>query len=305
MSPKAKALIALLVVSVFWSTSGALTKLLLASFQPIPLVMLRLFFSSLVILPLLFLQKIHNWKRFFCDVLPVSLFGMGNFLLFVFGVGRTTGNASAIIYAITPILTAVTSTKIIAESSSRTKIIGILIGLVGAITILLLPLIERGQGIMSGDALGNLMILGGVVLWSGYNIGSRYLTVKKQYSPIAIAASMILISFVCFLFLSIVTNQMNILIPLTTGNNFPLVLFLAFFVTVLTFIVHQYVIKHTSATTATFTNYLTPVFAFAFDALLLGEVLTPGFFAGSLLVFAGVFVATSTKIVNHITRQFA
>lgn len=297
MSSRTLTLTALLIVSFFWATSGAVAKILLRSFPPIPLAMLRLSLATLILLPLAARQKI-NWKRAVWDLLPVSLFGAGNFILFFYGVQRTTANAATIIYTAVPLLTAFVSQKTIGEPSSRHKLLGILIGFVGVLLILILPLLEQETAV-SGDMLGNLLIFLAVFLWMGYNVSSRYLTTQKRYSPITITTAMIGFSFVCFLLLTIVTGQMGTVANLTIGSNAFLIGYFAIFVTVIPFLLHQWIVKQASATTATLTTYLTPIFAFVFNAILLGESVTIGFMFGSALILIGVATATGLHIIQE------
>jgi drug/metabolite transporter (DMT)-like permease len=85
-----------------------------------------------------------------------------------------------------------------------------------------------------------------------------------------------------------------------SGINPYLLLYYGAAVTVVTFLLHQWAIQHSSATTASLTNYLQPVFAFIYNTIFIGETITVEFLLGSLLVLFGVFIATSDKATEYI-----
>ncbi len=204
-------------------------------------------------------------------------------------------------YAATPLVVAVIATLTIGEHISRKKLIGIGIGFLGVLSLLLLPALGRVE-IVFGTINGNLLLLGGVICWAAYNVASRHLTTTKQYSPILVSAVSIISSVPVFFLLTLFTPPVNYASVLTEPGTVLLFLYLGFFVTVVTYTLHVWAIKHSSATTASLTNYLQPVFAFYFAWIFLGETLTINFLLGSLLVLLGVFLVTGTRLVQEYKK---
>lgn len=301
MSFKAKALVVLLVASFFWATSGFAAKTLLKVFDPISLAAIRLTIAAIVIFPIFLHSTKRITKTLLRDMTPVTLFSAGNFLLFLFGIQRTTANAAAVIYTATPLVAAFASNKLIQEHISSKKIAGILLGLIGVLTILLLPIFEQ-RGVMVGDIKGNLLIGGAMIMFALYNVSSRYLIDKKNYHPITITGFSLIASACLFIIAILLIPHTPIRSHIAIPSVAFLAIYMATFVTVLPYILHQWVIKHSSATTASLTTYIQPVFAFLFNGILLGEIITPGFFVGSVLVFSGVFLATGSGIMRIIRR---
>ncbi|KKU87190.1 hypothetical protein A3A64_04845 [Candidatus Gottesmanbacteria bacterium RIFCSPLOWO2_01_FULL_48_11] len=297
MSSGALTLIALLVASIFWATSGFAAKTLLKHFDPITLGAIRLTVASLVILPIFLRTTKRITKKMVLDMLPVSLFSAGNFILFLFGIQRTTANAAAVIYTVTPLVAAFLSKKFIQEHVSGKKLAGILLGLVGVLTILVLPVLEQ-RGVIVGDIGGNLMIVGAMIFFALYNVGSRHLIAAKSYHPITITGFSLVVSACLFIIVNLFVPHAPIFPTLRSPSILLLAIYMGIFVTVLPYILHQWAVKHSSATTAALTTYIQPVFAFMFNGFLLGEVITPGFLFGSILVFAGVFLATGTGLIR-------
>lgn len=299
MSSRMKALLAIILVSLLWSTAPASAKILLRTFSPFPLQFLRLSVASLVLFPLFLHYNKTPFKKLLVDVAPISLLNAINFLVFILGIGRTTGNATAIIYTATPLTALLLSHWLINERSSAKKITGILMGLAGMLVILLLPFLERGSP-FSGDIIGNSLMVIGMISWSAGIVGSRHIIANKNYSPIVTTFMTLIVSSILLGVATIVTSSLRI--PTLTPTILGLFLYLVIGVTIITYVLHQWAIKHTNATTASLTNYLQPVFGVVVNWIFLGEKLTPGFIVGALLVFAGVFVATGNNVIARIRR---
>lgn len=301
MSSQNKALIALLIASFFWATSGVVTKVLLKTFDPLSLGVIRLTIASIVILPFFLRSTKKVTKKLILDILPVSIFSTANFVFFLFGINTTTANSTGIIYTATPLLTALLSRKLIGEHVSRQKITGILIGLLGVLTILFLPLLEKNH-IIVGDIRGNLLIVCAMIMFSLYNIGSRHLTNTKQYDPLIITSISLFVSALVFHLLYVFLPHKSIFPAILVPTIFLCAVYFAVFVTVLTYILHQWAIKHSSATTGALTTYIQPVLGFVLNGFFLGEVITGGFMFGSILVFAGTLMATGTRMIDEVKK---
>ncbi len=302
MSSRKIAFITLLVASVFWSSGGVAAKALLTTFDPISVGAIRLTLASLLILPFFLRATPHITKRLIMDILPISLFSTGNFLFFLFGINKTTANAAAIIYTATPITVALLSRAFISEGVSRRKIYGILLGLTGVLAILLLPLLEKGH-VVIGDVGGNLLIVAAMLCFSLYNVGTRHLTSAKSYDPITITGISLFVSAILFHLLLFLSPQHSTFTALFSPYNFFWAFYFAVFVTIVPYVLHQWTIKHSSATTGALTTYIQPVFGFVLNGIILGEVITGGFLFGSILVFAGTFMATGAQLLRMIRRK--
>ncbi|MBI5449377.1 DMT family transporter, partial [Candidatus Gottesmanbacteria bacterium] len=189
------------------------------------------------------------------------------------------------------------SRTLIQEHISQKKIAGILLGLTGILIILLLPLLDQ-RGVLVGDTLGNLLIIGAMIGFALFTVHSRYLIDKKSYHPMTVTGFSLIASAGFFFVLILTIPHEPILPNLGIPSVAVLALYMAIFVTVLPYVLYQWTIKHSSATTASLTTYIQPVFAFLFNGILLGEIITPGFLVGSALVFSGVFLATGSGLVR-------
>ena len=75
-----------------------------------------------------------------------------------------------------------------------------------------------------------------------------------------------------------------------------LVVHLGVFVTVATFTLYQWAIKHSSATTASYATYAGPVVSVAINVIVLGETITSGFVAGALIIFTGLMIVSGKSL---------
>lgn len=291
MSTRTLAILAITIASIFWATSGVANKTLLATLSPFQLVFFRTTLASIFLLPFLVGKQMPSLKAIFFDIVPIALFSTGNFLLFSFGLQRTTANAQAILYTATPILTLIISRFILKESSSKQKVGGIVLALIGVLYILVSSAVAR-QTLAFGTLSGNLITMCAVLSWSLYIIGSRHLTATKHYSPLMLTAIGFMTASVVSGIAVLTTGQSLSLTPLSRMPVIGLLLYLSLCVTITPYVLQQWAIKHSSATTGSLTNYIQPTLGIAFNSLLLKEPLTPGFLVGFVIVFAGVLMTT-------------
>lgn len=300
MTHRAKALLILIFVSVLWGSAGAAAKLLLREANPFAITFWRFAAAALVLLPVALSTK--KSKRWVLPLLPLGVLNAANVLFFYNGLARTTANTGSLLGASVPLLTAFFSWMLIRETVSRNTLIGITLGLVGAMLIVLVPVLEQGSAIGT-DLLGNIFLVGSAVSWSLYLIVSRSSSARGSFSPV-------LATFVNFTVCALAAGAFCIIsgVPLTvpalvSPGYLGLFLYVVLGITVLTFFLFQWALQHISAPTASLKEYLQLVIGVSINTLVLGERFTPMFFAGSALVIVGVLVATGQKISKKIISR--
>jgi drug/metabolite transporter (DMT)-like permease len=298
MSLRTKALIAIIAVSMLWGTAGT-AKILLKSFDPFTAAFIRFLIASIVMLPF-FLHEQRKCRKALSPLLPVALLSTGNILFFYWGLRTTTASATAVIYAAVPLIVAIAAPKLIGEEITRTKRIGIGIGLIGALFIAVLPALERGSSQISGDFIGNMFVLLAACCWSGYTIASRTMLAAKRTTPVIMTAISFFVSTGIFSVLSAVRWRPEYISAFTPVNVI-IFLQLGILVTTFTYLILQWIIKHSSATTASLNQYLQPIFGILFNSVFLGERLTVGFLIGSVIAFSGVVLATGERVFTECT----
>ena len=123
---------------------------------------------------------------------------------------------------------------------------------------------------------------------------------RLHYDSLTITTVIISVSFILMAILTMFTPHRPILPAAVSGIHPFLLLYFGIAVTVVTFALQQLTIQLSSATTASLTNYIQPVFSFTYNAIFIGEMLTPEFLFGSVLVLVGVFIATSQQASSYV-----
>lgn len=299
MSTRTKALSAIFIASVLWGSAGVVAKNLLVYFDPYVIALLRTIIASLFILPLFLHQKHHPIQNILKEVVPISILTAINLTLYYIGMEKTTVNASAVMYAATPLVVTMISSFTIQEKISVKKFFGILLGFIGVLSFLILPNFGNSK-IGFGTPLGNVILLIAVISWASYIVGSRYLTNIKHYHPIFVTSISMFTSLIFLLIVNLFVQHHIDRQALTNPTVILNFLYLGLFVTVITYVLFQWAIQQLSSTTASLTNYLQPVFAFFFAWIFLGEKITPIFLCGNLLVLTGVFIVTGDRMLHHV-----
>jgi drug/metabolite transporter (DMT)-like permease len=301
MSRHKIALLAIVIASLAWSSAGVVTKVLLRTFDPFTLAFIRFLIASGIILPFFLSQKNLHTDSLIKEVVPITLLATANILLFYMGIAKTTVNASSLIYAGEPFLIAVAAYVLLKERVTKQKLLGIIIGFIGVLTILLLPLVEKGA-VVSGNLNGNVYIACAAVSFALYTVGSRHLMDRKNYSALTITSISFFVATGIFGILSLTQPHNDLVRQLVHIPTFSLLLFNATVVSIVPYLCYQWAIQYSSPVVASFNAYLQPVFSIILAMIFLGETLTGGFIIGSICVFIGLGFATGTQISEYITK---
>lgn len=297
MSDQQKAFLAIFLGSVIGGATAAVSKIGLLEFPPLTFAFLRFFISSLIILPFLIRLK-KNIKKDFINLFPVSLFASINIVFFILGLKFTTATISQLLYAGVPLLTGLIAFVFLSQKLSNRKIFGIIVGFIGVLSVVLLPVIEQGKA-FSGDLLGNLLISIGVICFSFYMVFSK--EAQKKYSPFEVTSTFILLTTIILFPFFIFDLKANYGWWISVDiKGIISIVYIAIVATIFTYILNQYAIKHGGSVFASMTYYLLPVFGFLFSFFLLGERLTEGIVIGGGLALLGIFLTTMPYKKNKL-----
>ena len=300
MSSRSRAFLAILIASVLWGTAGVAAKTLVRDVNPFVASFYRFLIASILILP--FFLKERKSRHLWQDFLPLSFLGALNVPLFYLGIKTTTANSATLIYTVAPLATALLSSILIKEIHSFQKLLGIFIGLIGAVFIILLPVIEKGP-IVTGDLNGNLLIVCAMFSWTLYSIGSRHILGNNKYSPLTVTSLFFFTTTFLSFLLSILTKQQFFPSALFAPTYLCILFYSGIFITLVTYFLFQWAIKRISVTTASLKQYIEPIVAVTLNTIILGETLSLGFIFGALLVIIGVTIATGTKILSIVKKK--
>jgi len=271
---------------------GAISKIGLRTLSPISFTFLRFVFAAIILIPVVLLRERKIKFTKVGTLLFISLLATINVTLFIFGVGHTTATISQTLYAAVPLLSAVITFLIYKERLSKRKEYGLLVGFLGVILIIFLPILGKPTA-SSGTLLGNLLIFAAVVSFSFYSVLSKGL--QKNYSPLIVTSTLVILTVIIQAALLPLDPNNLVSISKMDTAGFLAVLYTGVLGTGFYYLVYQQVIKKASSVVASLTLYLQPVFGVFWAAALLGERLTLGFIAGAVLALVGVYIVTNSK----------
>ncbi len=204
-------------------------------------------------------------------------------LCFMQGLKTVPASRASLIIALNPAMTAVGAAVFLKEHLTRRKIVGIVLALLGAATVITHG---RPAAVLDGAVgVGEVLIAGCVVSWVAYTlIGKRMLA---DLSPLA-ASTYAAWAGTLMLALATLASGETLLPPHASIAAWIGIAFLGVLGTAVAFVwYYEGLLELGAARAAVFIN-LVPVSAVALGVLLLGEALEPATIVGGVLVIAGI-----------------
>ena len=278
----------LLIVSLSWGSSYILMKKSLTVMDPYQLASTRLFIATWCFVPF---ALIHFKKRHVSTLkyfLIVGICGSG-IPSFCFALAQTRINSSlaGALSSLTPIFTLILGLIFYKFEYAHSKVIGIVVGLVGALMIIIFKTDIHG---IDNPWFGLFIVLAAILYaWSTNTIG---LHLKNEHS-IAISGIAFGIMAIPAAILFYYTGSFDLMMHPETGwIDFAPVIALAVMGSVITSIAYFYLIKISGSLFASTVSYLTPVVAIVFG-MYDGEHLHLVQFFGIALMMTGIMLSRS------------
>ena len=295
-----KAHLALFAVNVIYGANYVIAKDVMPEYLPSETFVMTRVVGALILFWLLNrftgIDKIQT-KDFFRLALG-GLFGVAvNQLFFFEGLSYTSSVNAAIIMTSTPIIVILLSYVFLKEKINRRKVTGIIIGLSGAIGIILLNAGDKASK-LDWSAIGDTFILLNASSYALYLVIIKPLMTK--YSPITV------ISYV-FLFGSafVIPYSMDSFLAQDWNFSIDVYLKITFVVVAVTFIAYLlniFALKIVTPTVSSSYIYLQPVLSFVFTIIYdqtTGKNMAgnPGIWhlVFTLCIFLGVFLVSRQK----------
>ena len=281
----------LIVLSLVWGSSFILMKKGLEVFSYEQVAALRLFITFIVLIPFFFsaLKKIK--KKHYVPILVAALFGSG-VPAFLFTLAQTYLDSSfvGILNSLTPLFTFCIGIIIFNQKYHKINLLGIFIGLIGAI---FLSLNNLNQSI-SINIYVYLVVFASLLYAISANVIKRYLYDLDSTD----------ITSIVFLIvgpLSGVYIFSTDFIVLFDNNkayeSLAYITILAIICTALAGVMFYKLIKISSPTFATSVTYLIPIVAL-FWGFIDGEKLIGQYFVGVALIFSGLYLVNKKSVNN-------
>jgi drug/metabolite transporter (DMT)-like permease len=225
------------------------------------------------------------------DFLRIALAGFfgvaANQLLFFEGLNITTPISAAVIMTTNPIMVLSLSAIILKVPLTPAKIIGIVLGITGALSIIYQG--SNGNLFNGGESLGNTLVMLNAFSFASYLIVVKPLMAKYKALTVVrlifMAGLVMVIPFGASQFTEITWSEMPSLIYWEVG-------FVVIGTTFMAYLLNVYALKTVSSTTVSFYIYLQPLIA-AIAATILGtDQLSMGMISSAILIFSGVYLVS-------------
>ena len=287
----------LLTLSILWGGSFFFVEVLVEYLPPLSIVTARVGLAAITLWGIVIVLKLplpktaEQW---------VSLFVIGllnnalPFCLIVWGQTQINSGLASIFNATTPFFTVlVAGALLVDERITKLKIIGVGIGLLGTI-ILIGPEAMKG---MSGSLFGQMAVMGAAIC---YAFAAAYARRFKAWglSPLIVATGQVTMATFILLPLTLIIDKpwIDFALPVEAGLA---IAGLAFFSTVIAYILYFRLIASAGATNAALVTFLIPVSAILLGVTILYETFSLPQAAGMGLIGLGLLVMD-----GRILRRF-
>jgi drug/metabolite transporter (DMT)-like permease len=284
MSPRGWALFA--AVSVVWGVPYLFIKLAVEDLSPGFVAWSRVALGALVLLPI-------AWRTGALRGLPLrwltafALFEITiPFPLIAFGEQRVSSSLAAILIAAVPLVVAFLALRFDrAEQPTRTRFIGMLVGLAGVAALVGIDIGGRGS-----ELVGAAAVLAATIGYAcGPLIVKRHLSGADPLGPVAGALGIASIMLLPLALGGLPTER-------PSDEAIASVVVLGVICTALAFLIFFRLIAEIGPSRATIITYVNPVVALALGVAILDEQVTTGTVAGLLLILAGSWLSTDGRL---------
>jgi len=285
-----RAHLSMLAVAVIFGLHYSIAKSLMpVSLTPWQVVFLRLLGGVILFwifqgfFPREKVQRADMWKLALCGLLGFTL----NITLFYTGLNFTTPVDASVIHVSTPIIVLILASLMIREKITLTKLGGILLGMCGALILIL-----WGRHLQFGGrpALGNILLVLNMVCYALYLVILKPLVLK--YHTVTILKW---VSLFGFLFVIPVSARSMLNISFA-GFSWYTWIALGYIIVLTTFVVYlliNFALKSLTPTAVSYYSYLQPMLAAVSSVTVGMERITLPKVVAAILIFTGVWLVTA------------
>lgn len=226
----------------------------------------------------------RDWGRF----LLCALFGMViNMLAFFKGLELSTPINSSVLVTITPIIVTVLSVFLIAEKVTRVKLLGIGLGLIGALALIFM---NEGEQVNAPNIpLGNALFILNATSYGLYLILAKKLI--EKYHPFTVMKWLFTIAFMINFPLTI-SEFLEINWAEIPPAGLGAIAFVILGTTFLTYLFNVFALTELKASTVSAFVYAQPIIGILFALITGKDSLTLLTFGAALLVLFGVYLVS-------------
>ena len=298
MNQRTFALIAVSIATLIYGVTYTIAKDVMPNYiKPYGFILLRVSSATLIFWTAgLFTKQQKIEKSDYKKILIASFFGITiNMLAFFKGLSLTSPISASVMMVTSPIMVLIFSSILIRKPIGKQRILGVFIGLVGA--IFLITLGNSSTENSTNSAFGNFLVFLNAASYGLYLVLAKDLV--KKYNPIVFIKWLYLFGliFVIPFGYSELTAVIWEEIPTNIYWNISFVLL---FTTCITYLFNLYGLSKLKPTTVSVFIYLQPVIATIYALIVGSDSLNLVKLCSTLLIFLGVYLVT--KQVEKSTK---
>jgi drug/metabolite transporter (DMT)-like permease len=283
------------MMTVIWGVNAVVVKATYAQIPPMAFMSIRFVIAAALLLLVAwgFERSLSVQRRDWPLVILAAMVGTGFYQpLFLTGLSLTTASNTSLIIAASPAFVALLNRLTGRELLSGRGWLGIALAFIGIILI-----VEGSGGLEWGSdlLLGDLLILMGTFLWASYAVLAAPL--MQRYSPLRVTALTTAIGA-----LPLILLGMPAVVALEPGQVQPSgwagLIYSAVFAIVVAYIIWNNGVKKIGGARTSLYSNLIPVIGTVTAAVFLGEAITPLMVLGAAVIFAGLHLARTARVVR-------
>ena len=297
MQDKTKAIIAAFIVAIIYGINYTIAKDVMPTYvKPFGFIVLRVLGATILFWVLsVFIARQKVERSDFLRIFLAAVFGVClNMLAFFKGLSMTSPISASVIMVTSPIIVLVLSSIILKERITFIKVLGILLGLIGAIVLII-----YGQSIIPGDKpfYGNLLILVNATSYGLYLIIVKKLT--QKYDSVTLIKWLYLFGLILVIPFGFSEVQEIQWQEIPTNIYFNIG-FVVVFTTFIAYLFNLFALKELKPTTLSAFIYLQPLIATSYALLNGKDSLNSVKVIAAILIFTGVYLVTKSNSKRSI-----
>jgi drug/metabolite transporter (DMT)-like permease len=290
MNQRTLALIAVSIATLIYGVTYTIAKDVMPNYiKPYAFILLRVSSTTLIFWTAgLFVKQQKIEKGDYKKIMIASLFGITiNMLAFFKGLSLTSPISASVMMVTSPIMVLIFSSILIRKPIGKQRILGVFIGLVGA--LLLITLGSASSGTSANTTFGNFLVFLNAASYGLYLVLAKDLI--KKYHPIVFIKWLYLFGLIIVIpfgygeFTEIIWQEIPTNIYWNIG-------FVILFTTCITYLFNLYGLSKLKPTTVSVFIYLQPVIATIYALIMGSDSLNIVKICATLLIFFGVYLVT-------------
>lgn len=294
-----------------WSSVFPLSKLALELTTPLFLTGTRMLFSGLILMTVMLFKDRKQLKLKKQHIIPLFVLAISSIyltnILESWSIKHLSSAKACFIYGFSPFLTVGLSYLHFGEKLNKTKLLGMMLGLIGFLPVLLMQTEKENAHIAFGVISWPELAMFGAAFFSTYGWVLLRVHVKNyKLSPLTTNAYIMLIGGSISLFHSLLIDSWSP-VPVSDGYATQFLIYLLIISLVCNVICYNwygFLLKRYTATFISFCGLSSPIFVSLFSWFLANEALSWTIFFSSIILSLGLGIIYQSELrQGYILRQ--